>query len=100
MPWIKIATLVLQYAPTAIDLVERLFSPGENDRKRLSAAKEVTEAVKSVIDEIETYPAFEKIDAELLGRALKDEDRFGEEVAKVNDAIVAFQNYIDSYKED
>lgn len=97
MNWAKVATLVIQYAPAAIDLAERVFSKGENDRKRLTAAKEVTEAVREVVKNIDQFPHFEA-DSQALAAAVKDEARFGEEVAKVNDAIVAFQNFVDSYK--
>ena len=93
----KILKLVLEYGPDAIDLVERLFAKNENDRKRLTAAKEVVEAAREFSMNASAFGIdLTQFDEAALYEALKDEDRFVEEVAKVNDALVGFTNYIRS----
>ena len=93
----KILKLVLEYGPDAINLVERLFSKTENDRKRLQAAREVTEAAREFANNASAF-GFDLagVDGNVVFEALKDEERFVEEVAKVNDALIAFNNYLRS----
>jgi len=95
--WSKVAFLVISYAPQAIDVVERLLGLGGD--KRLAAAKEVTEAVKELADSdtFANIPDLNDLSRAQLLEAIKDEKEFAEQVAKVNDAIVGFTNYINSF---
>ncbi len=101
MSFVSIAGLVLRYAPDAIAVVERLLKGRPSAEKRVGAAREVFELVMEFVeqDQADDWKELAKLDAKALAEAAKDEERFIEETAKVNDALVQFTNYVNSYKE-
>ena len=100
MNWIKIADLALRYAPAVISTVERLFAGKPGVEKRAAAAKETFELIKEFVDQdiASDFSELAEMDAAALLRAGRDEERFVEEVAKVNDALVAFTNFVNTYR--
>jgi len=95
--WSKVAVLILQYAPQAIDVVERIFGKGGGSTKRIAAAKDVVETINEFLEH-ENYFELPKVDKAALVAAVKDEELFVEAVARLNDAVVTFTNFINSYK--
>jgi hypothetical protein len=96
--WSKVALVVLQYAPQAIDIVEKLFGNGEGETKRKIAARETVELVRAFLSNKDDFSLPAGVDRAALIAAGMDEERFVEEVAKLNDAVVQFTNYVNSYK--
>ena len=95
----RILSIVLEHAPAAIALAEKFLARGENDRKRLAAAREVVEVLKNFKNNAGQFGLnVSGIDETALFEAMKDEVRFTEEVAKLNDALVVFSNYVREYK--
>jgi hypothetical protein len=97
--FVGIAKLVLQFAPVAIDTVERILGKGNGSLKKAAAAKEVVELLLKGVNEESFYQwdDLDYSDVDVLD-AIKNEDEFVELVANVNDATVALVNYIAKHK--
>lgn len=86
--------IIIDKAPDIIDLVGRLFGDDENERKRLAAARELFEVLKRGLNEEWQWDDLPKLDKDKIYEAMKDEDEFVEQLAKVNDAIYQFTKYV------
>jgi hypothetical protein len=96
MNWVTLAGKILEYAPAAISVVERIIGKGKGAEKKAAAAKEVLELVREALKngEFEDYSGFD-VSGRTMWAAVKDEVKFIERVAAINDAVVAMQNYLD-----
>ena len=96
-----IAKAVLEYAPIAIEMVERILGAGRGPDKRVAAAKETVEFLLEAIEngDFDLYGSLEGVDPELLFKAAQDEEAFVEKIAAVNDAVINLVNFVNSKAE-
>lgn len=94
---------IIEFAPIAIDVVERLFGRGDGAKKKAAAAKEVLEFVRELLDRGEEFGGFDEelqLDPDAVLLALEDEGQFVDKIVALNDAIVDLTNYVNSFKEE
>lgn len=99
MGFVGIVKLVLQYAPVAIDTVERIIGGGKGADKRVAAAKEVIELISEGLGVDYGWEDVDFANVDYF-QAVKDEKEFIEKVATLNDAAVALVNYVSKFKKE
>lgn len=94
---------ILEFAPIAIDIVERILGPGEGAQKSTKAAKEVVEFVGELVGSAGEFGGFDEdldVDPAAVLRAMEDEEAFTAKIVALNDAVVGLTNYINSFQEE
>jgi len=96
MGWVTVVTAIVKIAPGIVSMVERILGPKEGAKKRVAAAKEITEMLRQLVtnNPFGGSPNFEDIDLESVLNALEDEEEFVEKIATLNDAVVDLANYL------